>query len=67
MSSVGAEWPKERARLAQAIDLYRSIGPAGRFATVFLEDLARRADAAWERQEVTELLPLFQEMKEVRI
>lgn len=63
MSSVGSEWPKVRANLAVLIERYRELGPAGSFGLAVLEDLARRADDAWDKQDLKELLPLFDEMR----
>lgn len=62
-SSVGTEWPKERARLAVLIREYEALGPVGGFGAAALKDLARRADAAWESQEVVKILALFEEMR----
>lgn len=62
MSGVGSEWPKVRADLGVLIERYRQLGPIGRL--VMLQDLARRADEAWDSQDLERILPLFEEMRE---
>ncbi len=63
--SVGADFPREVARVQEILGNYREIGPAGAFAAAWIEDLLGRALTAWQSQDTLEILRTYQELREV--
>jgi len=64
MTSIGEQWPIERARVEVLMGEYREIGPAGQFALLMIGDVIKRADEAWSSQDVVAIVRSFKEMKE---
>ena len=65
--SLGEAYPEEQARVRKALVIYHEIGPPGRFASIMLEDLLRRADKAVIEQDTVAMIRLYQEMREVEL
>lgn len=65
--SLGTAYPKEQARCREALRIYQEIGPPGRFASMMIEDLLRRADKAVIEGDTVAMIRLYQEMKEVKL
>ena len=66
MSSLAEAYPKEQARIRQAVAAGREIGPAGAFYVAMGEAILARADRAAMSGDVTEMLRSFHEMKEFK-
>ena len=64
MSTLGDELPIETARIRKLIDQYRSIGPAGNFAILMMEDALRRADRAMIEGDLPAMIAVYKELKE---
>jgi len=62
MSSVGEDFSKEKARVRELLNVYRSI-PQGAFGAVMLEDVLRRADQAVMSEDPLAILRSYEEMK----
>lgn len=65
--SLGEAYPKEQARCREALRIYQEIGAPGRFASLMLEDLLRRADRAAIEGDTVAMLRIYAEMKEVKL
>ena len=63
MSSVGDEFPKEQARVRELLGFYKSIGPAGAFGALMLEQALQRADQAAISGDVVAILRSYEELK----
>lgn len=61
--TLGVEFPYEQARLKELLEQYESIGCAGAFGGAMIRDCLRRADIAWNEQDVVAMVRIFQEMK----
>ena len=66
MSSLGIEFPKEQARLRECLMNGKEIGPAGAFYCMVIEDCLRRADLAVMEQDLSAMIAIYQEMKEIK-
>lgn len=66
MSSVGEQFPVEQARLRNLIAQYHSIGPAGGFGAMMIEQTLAEADAAMASGDVVEIVKAFAAMQECK-
>ena len=64
MSSVGDEFPIEQARVRELLLDYKSIGPAGAFGALMIEQTLQRADRAAISGDIVEILRSFEELKD---
>jgi len=63
MSSVGTEIVKEQARARELKSMYESIGPAGNFGKLMIEQALRRADEALSSGDAIKILQSYEELK----
>ena len=63
MSSVGTEIVKEQARARELKSMYESIGPAGSFGKLMIEQALRRADEALSSGDAIKILQSYEELK----
>lgn len=63
MSSVGEEFPMEQARCRVLLSQYKTIGPAGAFGHLMIEQVLRRADEAAISGDPVAILRAFEEMR----
>ena len=64
MSSVGAQFPIEQARVRQLLTEYVKLGPPGTFAAAMIEADLKAADAAWASGDLVEILSAYQRLIE---
>lgn len=62
-ASLGVEFPREQARLRIVLGHYKDLGVVGMFGATMIEDCLRRADQAWNDQDVVAMLRLYKEMQ----
>jgi hypothetical protein len=65
-TSIGEDFPREQQRCRELIELYKSIGPAGAFGAMMIEQVLQRADRAMASGDVVQILRSYQEMKECK-
>lgn len=63
MSTLGEAFPREQARVRELLGVYKSIGPAGIFGAVMLEQVLQRADQAAVSGDAIAMLRSFEELK----
>jgi hypothetical protein len=63
MSSVGEEFPKEQARVRKLLGVYKSLGPAGQFGGLMIEQVLHRADMAAISGDPVEILRSYEALK----
>lgn len=63
--TLGESFPKEIARVRDALNAYRSIGPAGAFACAWIAPLLAQAEKAQAEQDVVEMVKLYPLLQEV--
>ncbi len=61
--TLGEDYPKEQARVRALLIEYESIGPAGAFGKVILNDILKRADEAAISGDLGAMIRSYQEMK----
>lgn len=66
MESLGEALPKEQARCRELLVAYRSIGPAGNFGAMMIEQALQKADQAVISGDVAEMIRSFKELKEFK-
>lgn len=66
METVGDDYPRQQERVRRIRDHARDIGPAGNFLVAICDDLLRRAEQAAIRQDVVEIVKIYQEMKDMK-
>jgi hypothetical protein len=64
--SLGEVLPKQQARVRNLIDMYRSIGPAGIFASVMMEQSLQRADKAIMSGDFVAMIAAYKELQEYK-
>lgn len=57
--------PKEMARVREVLGIYRSIGPAGMFGVVFIEQDLAAADRAVMSGDVVAMLKSYETLKQI--
>lgn len=68
MASLATEYPKEQARVREAIRIYRELpNNAGVPAAIMMEDTLRRADEAAMSGDLVSMLRMFKEMQGVKV
>lgn len=65
MSNVGTEIVKEQARARELKSLYESIGRAGNFGKMMIEQALQRADEALSSGDVIKILKSYEELKKL--
>ena len=63
MFSVGEEFPKEQERVCKLLRDYKSIGPAGSFGAMMLEQVLQRAEKAAISGDIVSILKSYEELK----
>jgi len=63
METLGDALPKEQARVRELLTQYKSIGPAGTFGAMMLEQDLRAADQAVMSGDVVAMLRAFERLK----
>lgn len=63
MASVGEDFPKQQARARELLQQYRSIGPAGAFGALMIEQAIQRADQAAISGDVVAIVRSYEELK----
>lgn len=66
LSTLGEEYPKQQARVREILGHYKEIGPAGRFGSLMIDDLLRRADQAAIAQDLPAMIRIYEEMKQTK-
>lgn len=66
MKTLGDDFPKEQERIRECIEHGLEIGPAGAFYVAMARDLLKRADRAAISGDVTQMLAVYQEMREFK-
>jgi hypothetical protein len=64
--TLGEAYPIEQARVRKILGYYKEIGPPGLFGAAMIEDLLKRADKAVMEQDITKMILIFEEMKEIK-
>ena len=64
METLGDALPRETARVRALIPMYRSIGPAGNFAIMMMEQALQKADKAMIAGDFPSIIAVYQELKE---
>ena len=64
MTSVGAQFPVEQARVRELLIVYRQLGIPGAFGATMIEEVLRRADQAAMSGDLVAILSSFQELKD---
>lgn len=67
MTTVGDDFPKEQARVREALAVYRSIGPEAAFAIALIEATLRQADEAMASGDLVRILQAYQAMKDIQL
>ena len=63
MTTLGHEYPKQQARVRELLGHYQSLGVAGAFGAVMLEDVLQRADQAVVAADLPAMILCYGEMK----
>lgn len=62
MTSVGADFPVQQARVRKLMVEYREIGPAGAFALAMMEQALAAADAAMASGDIVAILGAYTDL-----
>ena len=65
METLGDVLLKEQARGREVLGCYRSIGPAGAFGAMMIEETLRQADAAVMSGDIIAMLRAYEELKKI--
>jgi len=65
MSSLAEEFPKEQERVRGVLEIYKSIGPAGTFGAMMIEQTLSRAERAAMSGDVIAMLRSYEELKAI--
>lgn len=65
VKTLGDDFPVQLARAREYLALYKSIGPAGAFGAMMIEQTIREADQAAISGDVVAMLRSYQALKEI--
>lgn len=64
--TLGDDFPVQQERIRRLRDQGKEIGPAGAFYVMVCDDILRRADHAAISGDLTEMILVYHEMKELK-
>lgn len=65
METLGDALPKEQARVREVLGIYKSIGPAGTFAAMLIEQDLQAADRAVISGDLVSMLRAYEKLKSI--
>jgi len=66
-TSMGEEYTKEQARCRKALEIYKSLGPAGAFGAMCIEQTLAQAERAAISGDIVAQLAAFSEMQSIKL
>ena len=65
METLGDALPKEQARVREVLGIYKSIGPAGAFGAMMIEQSLQAADRAVMSGDIVAMMAAYKDLKEI--
>lgn len=63
--TLGDDFPRQLARAREYLGIYKSLGPAGRFGAMMIEQTIQEADRAAISGDVVAMLRSYQALKSI--